>query len=142
MKGKRIFSDADRALWMAQVNAQVAAFEESMNREIPEFGVQPFDDSEGIARIDEYERGDLVAAGGILKAQLRRFALTIIPSNMCGCAACIQRRNVLMREYNECAQALRALQLILANGGLVGIAHDRDKHFDSFNMPPSMIGPN
>lgn len=134
MKGKRLFTAADRALWMAKVNAQVSAFEEAVNREIPEFDFAAFEDSTEVTPIAESDTEALLRAGAILKAQLRRFALTVIPSNMCGCPNCTRRANILMREYNECAQAMRAIQLVLSNNGLAGIAADRDRH-DEIDFP-------
>jgi hypothetical protein len=135
MNGKRLFTPADRALWMAEVERNIDKFEAAVAREIPEFDRAEFEDSQDIGELDAFDLDAMLTAGGILKAQLRRYALTIIPSNMCGCNTCIQRRNILMREYNETAQALRAIQLVISNNGIVGMAADRDKHFEA-EPPP------
>jgi hypothetical protein len=138
MQGKRIFTPADRALWIATVNAQVADFEGAVLREIPEFATAHFEDSTDVGAISDEQRAALETAGGILKAQLRRYALTIIPSNMCGCAACKARANIVMREYNECAAGIRAIQFVLTSG-LVGMAEDRDRHFAPESIPPMSL---
>ena len=132
---KRFQTTAEKAVWEATIRSQLAQYVDKLAAAYPEFPMAPIESKSEIVPLEVDQHLAIRTTGGIILAQLRNLAATMIPSQMCGCSRCIKRIQITQIRYNENLAALQCLsQLLTEPTGIVAVADDRERHFSAADL--------